>query len=949
MTDARFPDLQTDNTPELPSEESKKQPNFAGEVWSVPAENRTAADNDQLPFEEDGNKAPAFADEVWAPPSVARQQNNNPFANPPERVAEKKQDQPPAAPKDAGDRPAAPAKPPEVKKDVAEMDTPFKTAPKPSLDAVQRALVALGGVESGKPLTPAQRKAFEDAIKDSSMIDPKWAAEQQQKLTDDLEKKERKLPNGTVLPPWTPAKEEALWNHIIKTDRALAAVPKDTRDKLIGLEQELQQVAPNDIIKRVQIEQRMSVEARADSTGKASDYLKERVARNQFQKDNSTGILRRNIHQQEMTLLNSKAMCNGIFALALEKSGQTQDTKKMQDLIKDAISSNFALNTLPDLARLRDKYGVKENDPLDEKVPGRATLKDALAIMSDTKLSAKERMDKARPLFEQAVGAADRLDVKKIDEEIEKIAAEAARLKQAGEVKKMEELDGRATELVEQRRFAGAARMAFAAALNDTALELKGKDDAASNKHKEDAIKVLQSIERADPSAKYDPMLQGALKLVEQGKRITEEEAMRIGKPIADELKEEAKKAGKDPDADQPMWKKLLYSAGGLIASVLAFEVVRWGFNRTVGAGVSSTRRAVEHWRRSSNVEVDKSLAPGEKPRLFLRTEDGKEVPVEGVRKEDGKLRVKNGDATEITKVNGKLVLKVPSDSNMSADEIKKAAGEILKPTSTEHELDDAAKRERQQQIEMEELRKQSEAMRRQLEGANEGLNEPSRRGLELSRDLKAKQADLKIEGRAQVTQLLRSTLEEIDELRGDKKWSEGDRGKFETLIEEYSRGDAKAVEAVNRYLGIESPAAQTGSSTAGEGPPAKGTFEGKEVSLKDLERMLEAPEKRVAMVRELIEKGPVRETLKKAGVEDVRARRIETELLSEKPEVREKAKLEIAKIYEAKGGVRGFSSELKGRLGALALVAAVVLPFVFVSSSDSNFNSDATWSGGRK
>jgi hypothetical protein len=210
------------------------------------------------------------------------------------------------------------------------------------------------------------------------------------------------------------------------------------------------------------------------------------------------------------------------------------------------------------------------------------------------------------------------------------------------------------------------------------------------------------------------------------------------------------------------------------------------------------------------------------------------------------------------------------------------------------------------------------------------------RRALEIAKSIKSAQADLKLVDRAQVQQLLNSTLDAIDE--GKTPWAEADRRAIVKLIEDYVRGDATATRAVHSFLGIEMPA-ETASTRAGSAPVDTPQ------TLKDLERQLEEPARRAELVARMLERGPLRETLTTKGMSDERARQLERDLLSEKREVREKAMEEIGRYYRGKGGARGFASEVKGRLGALVMVAAVLLPFVFAEAArEDNAAPTATW-----
>ncbi|MBX9685885.1 MAG: hypothetical protein K2X27_04230 [Candidatus Obscuribacterales bacterium] len=230
-------------------------------------------------------------------------------------------------------------------------------------------------------------------------------------------------------------------------------------------------------------------------------------------------------------------------------------------------------------------------------------------------------------------------------------------------------------------------------------------------------------------------------------------------------------------------------------------------------------------------------------------------------------------------------------------------------------------------------------------------LTDVERRGLDLAKDLrKGDFAALSLTNRAEVGEFLKSCLDQIDELKGDKKWTEADRRAFESLVEKYRSGDAAAMATIHAYLDLKIPVAAAsatpGAATGMERPAAAP----ESVTLADLERKLRDPVERATVLKRLEDEGHLRETLKKAGMPETRARELERDLLSEKEEVRERARREIERYYESRGrgGFRGFAKEASGRLGAMVMVAAVVLPWLLSSpASAGDYRPSATWSGG--
>lgn len=225
-------------------------------------------------------------------------------------------------------------------------------------------------------------------------------------------------------------------------------------------------------------------------------------------------------------------------------------------------------------------------------------------------------------------------------------------------------------------------------------------------------------------------------------------------------------------------------------------------------------------------------------------------------------------------------------------------------------------------------------------------LSEADQKGLELAKELRKQAASLELKSHAQAVQLLKSCLDEVESA---KNWTEAERSQFAKLVEAYSAGDPAALEAVNKYLDLKVPAATASTAKASAEQSAE-RAEHETTSLEALQRKLQDPVERARVLQRIEKDGPIRETLAKAGMEESRARKLEKDLLSEDEKVRKQAELEIGKHFETanRGGFKGFAKEASGRMGALVVVAAVVLPWVFSGSAPaSESESSATWTGG--
>lgn len=645
--------------------------------------------------------------------SAPRQRFPSPFdappaEKPPQRVAETTR---------PADRPTPADKPPEtIRADRAALDTNPLAAivPQEASDANVRAMQARAQVRDGQALPNELRQRFEAALADAGRINTARAGQYEQKLVEDLQKSPRTIAGGRVLPPWTEQKEEDFQGRIQAVQRSFAEIPDAARERVGTLEAQLRSTAPSDIARRLQLQNELRREANVqqDPTGKVAAFLATKQQLESFTQNNTDGLLRRNLHQQEMALLHSKTIVSGLYAIALDKAGRPEDRAKIESLVRDTLADRFAVTNLPEILVLREKYGIIEREAVDDKVPGRVALKRAMEIMRDqTQGTPKERLQRAAPLFEQAIGASDQIDVAKTDEDLKKIAKEAAELGEGGDKKRLEELDKQATELLEKLKQPGLARLAYATTLNNVAIGPPLDKDM-----NERAINYLKAIQQKDAGAKFDPLVQGAIAMASETppRSIREDLAIEVGKPIVERLRQEARDQGKEEEP--PFWRKALGTVADFAIGMAAWYAV----SRLWTAGREGPLRNWQAARRINSVEVEAtpSLNRGEKPRLVIRDAAGQEREVTGVRREDGRFRVTDGEKTELVSMRRgeKLVLKVAPGANLSTPAVREAAAKVLKPTRTEDAVQgaktEAEAKLQQRDIELAETRRALEAAR---------------------------------------------------------------------------------------------------------------------------------------------------------------------------------------------------------------------------------------------
>lgn len=194
-------------------------------------------------------------------------------------------------------------------------------------------------------------------------------------------------------------------------------------------------------------------------------------------------------------------------------------------------------------------------DQLD-RIPGRQALKLALLTMDRAELTQAQRLQIAAPLFQQAIGAAEEIDINDVNSKLRDLARIAA---QSSEAEKAL-LEPGAVELLETIKQPIQARLLFAVAMQNAAAE---SNDLELSRR---ATKWLQSIESKDPGVKFDATVQGCLSICRRQplSRITEEQALMLG-----QIEVEKNKAIKKVEAGELDWHRITGSAGDLLLGMI--------------------------------------------------------------------------------------------------------------------------------------------------------------------------------------------------------------------------------------------------------------------------------------------------------------------------------------------------------------------------------------------
>lgn len=213
-----------------------------------------------------------------------------------------------------------------------------------------------------------------------------------------------------------------------------------------------------------------------------------------------------------------------------------------------------------------------------DSIPGRQALKLALITMGRTELTQAQRLKIAEPLFQQAIGASEEIDINEINSELRAIAREAAQ----STPEEKERLGPHAVELLETIKQPLQARLLFAVSMQNAAAE------SNNQRLNERAIKWLQSIELKDPGAKLDAAVQGCLSICRRQPlcTINEEDALSLGQIVV-----ESNRAATNREASGLDWQRVAGSAAELLLGM----VFCWGTSLLAKMVVKGFRKERVH------------------------------------------------------------------------------------------------------------------------------------------------------------------------------------------------------------------------------------------------------------------------------------------------------------------------------------------------------------------
>lgn len=299
-------------------------------------------------------------------------------------------------------RPADRVQPPSgtSRHDAQNFDNPFSHVAKANEDFAK----------NGK-LSPQSKAEYEAAIKAADSIDRQYLAQQMKTLQDALAK---------AYPPETQrlvaAKEK-------ERDDMLAALPQDKKDKLKELGTKLSYAKTPEEQEQVKKQMRELV----PDLAKKQDEIDQLTAQ-------PKAILEQ--LQALQHLNNSSALARFAYAEALRQSGDKTSAKQLLEQVakldpnatKDAkfqeAAKDVGLTLKPTDASTPPAEKPPESGTEQPTTPGAsgATEEDAFDLLQKAhELNEKQGFAAAKPAFERAVAAADKIDMKMVDDNIKKI------------------------------------------------------------------------------------------------------------------------------------------------------------------------------------------------------------------------------------------------------------------------------------------------------------------------------------------------------------------------------------------------------------------------------------------------------------------------------------------------------------------------------------------------
>jgi hypothetical protein len=438
----------------------------------------------------------------------------------------------------AADQPAQPEQPAQV--GGAQFDQ--------AVAALGQSMEALNMVQAnGQPLPENLRQVFQNAIDLNKNI----TAQQVEAMNQQMQQR--------LLAGWTPEMEnqyKTLTQNVMTAERGVSQPAQQ------AIQQFAATLQPNDQQAGQKMEAKLQELAATDPTVKA--YVDARVAAMQFYQTNPLAQNRDAYEQATMQLAqlkHGKGIAETMYAAALVSTGNPQDAVQAKELMTSALQDRELVQAFPQAAEIARAVGLGDQaaaptDPELAKIPGFTQLQQAEQIMKDTTLTPQQRIERAGPLYAQAIEESKKINLGKLDQDLtaigtkikeieagaEAVQNDPAKLAQYQQEKAAEyqQLSADAEKLSNMRLQPMKARLLAAIAYNGAAQEMLAQADQDPAKKDEltraahglnkQAADTLRSLETADPRMwRENPTIQGAIEQATKNQKIDPSAANVIG------------------------------------------------------------------------------------------------------------------------------------------------------------------------------------------------------------------------------------------------------------------------------------------------------------------------------------------------------------------------------------------------------------------------------------
>lgn len=421
-----------------------------------------------------------------------------------------------------------------------------------TMQKIAAAQEALSKVQqTGQPLPADVAKVFTDAIAatDPKVIDPRGLQAMQAQLQQ------------TLLQGWTQEQETKYREVNTNLQRTEAGVSQPAQQTI---NQFVSSLNPQDPNAQQAFDAKLRDLAKTDQTVAA--YVAARDAAQQFYSQTPAAAKRDQYEvgtKQLAQLEHGQGITKTLYAAALATTGNPDDLTKAKQQITEAMQDKGLTQIFPQAAEVARQLQAGGGDgdtgiinaPAEmDKIPGFPQLRQAEQIMADKSIPMQQRIEKAGPLYEQAIEESKKINTGKLDTDLAAIGTRMQAIQDAAKTEQDQtklgqmqqeynQLAADAEKLSALRLEPMKARLKAAIASNSAAVELR--DQASKDGQNKDALirtadgldkkagDYLRGLEQQDPRMwRENPTVQGAIQQTDKHQKIDPNAANAIGQVL---------------------------------------------------------------------------------------------------------------------------------------------------------------------------------------------------------------------------------------------------------------------------------------------------------------------------------------------------------------------------------------------------------------------------------